>query len=402
MTRRRSGPADPFTPTFGKTPPVLAGRHEELEAWQYALEMGPGAMGRAALITGARGMGKTVMLNEYERIATSEFEWLVISETATAGMMERITRTHLPRMLERLDPKGERRHLLDVQLPAYLGGGGVKTSVENRHPVELDARSQVEAVTELLPEGRGLLITVDEVHRNSSEDMRQLTTIIQHAVREDREVAFVGAGLAAAVKDLLNDDVVTFLRRAARVLLDPVPDHSVRTALVEPARDAGVPFEREAVEAAIRHTRGYPFLLQLVGSQAFRGAVRDGAKTIDVGHVEKAATEAISIMGTHIHEPALNGLSEMDLKYLLAMAVEAQTSNSSLPNTALSNTGLSNTGEVARRLGVSADYAGQYRRRLIEAGLIVAPVRGKVEYALPFLREHLLSRRSDEDATGEP
>lgn len=391
MARRRTGPADPFTPTFGKTPPVLAGRHDELEAWQYALEMGPGAMGRAALITGARGMGKTVMLNEYERIAAREFGWLVISETATAGMMQRITRTHLPRILERLDPKGERRHLLDVQLPAYLGGGGVKTSVENRHPVELDARSQVEAVTELLQDGpqpgRGLLITVDEVHRNSSEDMRQLTTIIQHAVRENREVAFVGAGLAAAVKDLLNDDVVTFLRRASRVMLDAVPDHSVRTALVEPARDAGVPFEREAVEAAIGSTRGYPFLLQLVGSQAFRAAVRDGAKSIDVGHVDKAAAEAIAIMGTHIHEPALSGLSEMDLKYLVAMAVDEQTSG---------------TGEVARRLGVSADYAGQYRRRLIEAGLIVAPARGKVEFALPFLREHLLDRGAQEDATDEP
>jgi len=46
--------------------------------------------------------------------------------------------------------------------------------------------------------------------------LRQFGTTVQHAFREERELMFVGAGLASAVSDLLNDEVLTFLRRADR------------------------------------------------------------------------------------------------------------------------------------------------------------------------------------------
>lgn len=63
--------------------------------------------------------------------------------------------------------------------------------------------------------GTGLLITVDEVH-SAREDLRDLAATVQHLVHEDRDIALAMAGLPWAVSDMLNDDVLTFLRRATR------------------------------------------------------------------------------------------------------------------------------------------------------------------------------------------
>ena len=75
---------NPFTPTFGTSPPLLVGRDPLIEEFADALEDGPGAPGRATLYTGARGSGKTVLLNEVEDRAQAA-GWLVVSETATPG-----------------------------------------------------------------------------------------------------------------------------------------------------------------------------------------------------------------------------------------------------------------------------------------------------------------------------
>ena len=58
--------ANPFHPSFGVSPPLLVGRDSMIEDFVEGLEDGPGAAGRATLYTGARGSGKTVMLNAIE------------------------------------------------------------------------------------------------------------------------------------------------------------------------------------------------------------------------------------------------------------------------------------------------------------------------------------------------
>src|SRR4051794_38045568 len=96
--------ANPFTPTFGTSPPLLVGRDTDLEDFRAGLRGGPGSPERATLVTGLRGTGKTVMLNAYEDVAGTE-GWLVISETATPNLIDRILHEHLPRLLSDVDPR---------------------------------------------------------------------------------------------------------------------------------------------------------------------------------------------------------------------------------------------------------------------------------------------------------
>ena len=86
---------NPFRPTFGTSPPLLVGREAQLDAFAASLEEGPGSPGRATVYTGARGVGKTVMLNAVEDLAR-QFGCLVVSETATPGLVDRLIRDGLP------------------------------------------------------------------------------------------------------------------------------------------------------------------------------------------------------------------------------------------------------------------------------------------------------------------
>ena len=61
---------NPFKPSFGSNPPVLVGRDRDLDDFALGLEEGPGSPNRAPIFTGARGVGKTVMLSEVSERAS--------------------------------------------------------------------------------------------------------------------------------------------------------------------------------------------------------------------------------------------------------------------------------------------------------------------------------------------
>ena len=89
---------DPFTPAFGVSPPLLVGRDDLIAEFASSLADDRGPSTRARIYTGSRGIGKTVMLNEVERVAR-EHGWLVISETAYAGFVARLTNIAPPGLL---------------------------------------------------------------------------------------------------------------------------------------------------------------------------------------------------------------------------------------------------------------------------------------------------------------
>ncbi len=364
---------NPFRPTFGVSPPVVAGRYDLLEHFRIGLVEGPGSPARASLYVGPRGSGKTVLLNELEKLA-GEQGWEVIAETATDGLIDRLVHQHLPALLARLDPHA----VATAVRNASAFGVGVGVERTERHHHEPGLRSQLALLTEIIMDrsaGSGVVITLDEVHSGSLAELRELGTTIQHCFREQRPVAFAAAGLPVAVQErLLNDKVLTFFRRADRHHLGAVPLDEVRIALEEPIRTAGKQIESSALDLAVLATRGYPFLIQMVGWQVWRAA--GNANAITTATAERALPIAIARMGDLVHEPALADLSRGDQQFLAAMAIDD---------------GPSRTGMIARRLEVTDAWASQYRRRLIDAELIHPVRRGEFEFELPYLRDYLRS-----------
>jgi hypothetical protein len=362
--------ANPFHPGFGVSPPLLVGRDTLLDDFAEAIEDGPGAAGRATLYTGARGAGKTVMLNAVEDKAKS-YGWLVISETASPGFVHRLTDQHLPRLLRDFDPNTVARRLSGLTGP--FGAGCLTWTQVEEHVVEMGLRNQIELLTDLLKEHEtGLLITLDEIHQRQVAELRELATTVQHAFREERDLAFVGASLATAVSDILDDEVLTFLRRAERHTLGAVGQQDVERALREPIVAAGRQVPDEALRVMVEGTSGYPYLIQLVGAQTWR--LHPSAQAITEDDAYKGVANALRRLGSLVYEPALAGASAIDKSFLLAMAKDD---------------GPSKMADVQRRMGVDENYASQYRLRLIAQELIVSIRKGYVDFALPYLREYL-------------
>ena len=48
--------------------------------------------------------------------------------------------------------------------------------------------------------------------------------------------------------------------------------------------------------------------------------------------------------------------------------------------------------DIAKRMKVSLSYAGHYRRRLINQGIISESGRGKIVFSMPMLKELLMKR----------
>jgi hypothetical protein len=363
-------PRNPFKPTFGVSPPLLAGRDNLIEDFADALDDGPGTPVRATIYTGARGTGKTVMLNAVQDEARSR-GWLVIAETATPGLLQRITGEHLPQLLTEQDPKATRRRLTGITAPGGIGGASWET--KDLHEVIPGLRSQIVSLCGTLAMGEtGLVITVDELHRGLFDELAQLCTVVQHAFREELELVFVGAGSSAAVSDLLSEGVLTFLRRAERHDLGKVADSDVALAIEHPITSAGRAIAREALDTVVAATAGYPFLIQLIGYRIWRQ--HPDRKTITTDDVRVGVDEARRRLGSLVHDPAFQACSEVDKTFLLAMARDD---------------GPSKISEIASRLEVKADYANVYRARLIDNQLIEPVGRGRLDFALPGLREYL-------------
>ncbi|QTX03348.1 AAA family ATPase [Agromyces archimandritae] len=356
-------PENPFKPSFGSTPPVLVGRDDELEDFAIGLEEGPGSPNRATIFTGARGVGKTVMLTEVASHALSA-GWISADATAEAGMLEELHDQLLVKGRELL-PSPSR----DV---TSFGAGGLSIGIAPGDRRELSWRQRMEAIIRTLNErGAGILITVDEVH-SGVEELRRLAAAYQHFVRDDLDVAIAFAGLPSAVSALLNDKVLTFLRRAHRVTLEDVPLEAVERALQATITGHGRRIDPEALRAAAEATLGYPFLIQLVGFHIWR---QHPARAV-ITHEDVVAgiSAARRRLGTTVHEAGLADLSDVDRTFLVAMAQDPERSK---------------LAAIAARMGVTAGYASQYRARLIEAGMIAPAGHGLVVFAVPYLREYL-------------
>lgn len=362
---------NPFKPSFGASPPVLAGRTEELEVFVDAIDAGPGAPGRAMLITGSRGSGKTAMLNALES-AARERGWLVISQTARRGVAVEIRDTQLPTLLREYAADAVESRVIGANLNLPGVGGGLTRSRTENYPVTPSLRSYLEKLADALPTGQGVLLSIDEVHSGAAQDLEEITQVVQHAFREERQVALVAAGLPLAVDDLLAFPGMTFIRRAERFSMNDVPDADVRRALQIPIEQAGRRIDPDALDVLADGAEGYSFLLQLVGYHAWNSSRRHDVISLADAHV--GVDQAVTRLGRLVHEPALKDISATSRAFVAAMAVDDGTSR---------------VADVAGRLGIDGNNANQYRRRLIAAELIEPAGHGLVRFTLPHLRDYL-------------
>jgi len=364
--------SNPFSPTFGASPPVLAGRDDILDDVDDAFETGPTHPDYTTLFIGIRGAGKTVMLNAIEDLARAR-GWMTVSDNAQPeGLLTRLQRSTVV-LLASLEGAGPSRRLTGVK----AGGLGVEFELLPEVARTRDLRQVLTALGDALAEqGTGLLITIDELQSGALAEVREFGAVLQHVTRrEQRPIAFAGAALPQIENTLLSDDTATFLQRCSRYDVDRLAPSATRRAIAEPIEARGGTIDDEALERAVEATSGYAFMVQLVGFHSWKAAA-DPTAGITTAEIATGVTEAERRIGRLVFAPTWRGLSAVDRRFLMAMAVDD---------------GESRLADVAARLDVGTKYAGVYRRRLIDAGMIIPTGKGRIDFTHHATREWLRS-----------
>lgn len=357
---------NPFRPSAGATPPEIVGRAGLLDEFQYGLRLGSGAPGLLTIFTGARGIGKTVMLGAAHDAARQE-GWAVIAETATEGFMGRIGEA-MRTLTEELGSGPQNRRI------TAIGAAGFSITTQLAPERQVAWRRLGEELLQLLNDrNTGLIITVDEIHAADRNELAQLAASVQHFIQDRLPIGLVFAGLPAAVSDLLNEGVATFLRRADKIDLHAAGIRDVERSFTSIFAAAGFDIPPHLVQEAASSTGGYPFLIQLVGYFLWREAENNNG-AVTAAEADRAVQAAHRRNARTVIEAALSTASGKDLDFLRAMAQDD---------------GPSIAGDIGQRLKAKTNLIANYRSRLLAAGLVEPAGHGKIDFAIPGLRQYL-------------
>ena len=356
-----------FQPTFGNRPEQYIGRDGLIEKFMAGLKEPIGSRDRCTLFLGQRGMGKTALLLELSDRA-QKVGYVVARVTAHEGMPQAI--------IEQLQLNGskyfdnEKRKLTGVTagVLGFTFGLTFSEAAERQYGF----RSKMSLLCDKLAEkGMGALILIDEVRTSSA--MREVAAAYQELVGDRKNVAIAMAGLPHAVSKLLNDSVLTFLNRANREELGLISTNLIRAYYNKAFKSIKIEAPDEILDRAALSTRGFPYLMQLIGYYVIQYTPAHGVVTEAI--MDKAEKAALGDMDKNVFEPILNPLSDNDKLFLTAIARCGETVT---------------TAKLQAELGPQGPAIQPYRKRLIEAGVIESPRRGELVFAVPYLSEYLL------------
>lgn len=358
--------SNPFTPVFGKVPLYLAGRGGIIDDSLTTLDNPDNSPDRCTMFVGARGSGKTALITYLAQEARAR-GWIASNVTATKGMLEDILQQAIAASSHLID-NASSVHLASVSVAAL---GSVGFTRDQAAPANWRTRMN-SLLDQLAKTGTGLLITVDEVDP-SLDEMISLVTTYQHFVREDRRVVLLMAGLPHRISALLSGESTSFLRRAARKSLGPIPSYEVEEAFRSTVMDGGKRIDEDALQTAVERIDGFPFMLQLVGYRSWNASHDEGVISID--HVRQGVGLAQEELESRVFDATLSELSQADIEFLLAMSQDD---------------GKTLQANLKTRLAKSPSHVSIYKKRLLEAGVIDEPVRGKLVFALPGFKDYLI------------
>ena len=362
-------PAPPYTPGFGRRPPVVAGRDALIDDVARVLELGPEHPRFCRALLGSRGTGKTVLLDVFGEVASKELGWAVLhvqalqEESVVAVLLLRIAEVVRP--WERFGPSSK-----DLQAQLRVGEDSARAAVEQVHnggsggaaAAFEDALGYVGSFA--AAHRTGLLVTVDEAQMAPQEDLSAVARALQTVVaRRLQPVAVVFGGLET-FRDRLGG-AGTYASRLPVEELGNLEPSAARLAPVEPAARRHVAWEDQALGLLVRRSGGHPYYLQLFGWHAWEAA--QGEATITLAHAKAGLRSARAELAGQ-YEVTWARLRPQERDYLAAVA-------------SLAGTGGAGVEEVARSLGKEPKQLAVARDRLLHMhGLLEVPERAQVRF----------------------
>ena len=395
---------NPYAPGAGQRPPELAGRDEQLRAFDVVLErVARGRPERSLVLTGLRGVGKTVLLNAL-RSAAVRRRWGTgkLEARPDQGLRRPLSSALHQAVRELGHPQADDvDHVLGVIKAFAQREAGANAKLADRWNPGIDAPAAkgradsgdieidlVELFTDLgglaADVGKGIAVFIDEMQDLGPDDVSALCAACHEISQSGLPVIVVGAGLPHLPAVLsASKSYSERLFRYQRI--DRLDRLAADLALTAPAEDEDAAYTDEALAAMHARTGGYPYFIQAYGKAVWDLAPRSPitAEDVAVAGPEAEAELAVGFFGSRF-ERATPG--ERD--YLRAMA-DTAVAIAERGEDEVDDIGSVPTAEVAGLLGKKPQSLSPARDSLLKKGLIYSGERGRIAFTVPHFGRYL-------------
>jgi hypothetical protein len=388
---------NPFSPGAGSPPHELVGRDPILEEARILLGRTKNRRPeKSILLTGLRGVGKTVLLNEIQCLAREDGYSTIFIEAHEHKDLGTLIVPYLRKLLFELDRMagmGDKVKRGLAVLRSFIGS--LKVTIDevsigldiepergsaDSGDLEIDLPNLFIAIGEAALDRKcAVAIMIDEIQYFTQKELGALIMAMHKIQQFQLPVALVGAGLPI-LPGLAGNSKSYAERLFSFPDMGELSKEDAARALKEPAEAAGVRFESEALEEIFRLTKGYPYFLQEWGYQAWNVA-KTNLITLEV--VREATVKVIPRLDKNFFRVRFDRLTPKEKKFLRAMAQLG-------PHT-------HRTGDIANALGIKISGLGRLRADLINKGMIYSPSYGDMAFTVPLFDEFMIRAIPDFD-----
>lgn len=353
------------------------------------------------MLTGLRGVGKTVMLGELRSRALRRGWATGKVEVKSGASLRRPLSAALHRAVRDLAVRHRAPDRVDdvlgvlkaFALKANPEGTGMRDKWQpgidvpatrgraDSGDIEIDLVELFTCVAELAADvGTGLVLLLDEMQDLGADDVSALCAACHELSQSGAPLVVVGAGLPHVPSVLAASK--SYSERLFRYLrIDKLDPAAAEQAVRTPVQREDAEIDDDALAALYETSGGYPYFVQAYGKAAWDAAPGERITAADViiAGPEAEAELAVGFFGSRLERA-----TPAEREYLYAMAELADLNGA--PDEAVP------TAQVAEHLGRKASSLSPARDSLLKKGLVYATERGFVAFTVPHFGRFLAGK----------
>ena len=378
---------NPFSPGAGAPPPELVGRDAILEEAKILL-------GRVRLrkpvqgcmLTGLRGVGKTVLLSEVKRMAYAQSVIPIAVEATEEKPIGALLAAPLKKVLFELDRMEGAKDKVKrgiVALKNFIGTiridiGDIGIGIEPQRgfadsgDLEYDLGELFSCVAEAAAEkGRGVVLLIDEIQYLPEKELGALIMAMHRMQQDSLPLAAIGAGLPFLPG--MAGNAKSYAERLFRFPdVGALTEKQAMQAICKPMELAGVHVLPDAAHDIYESTYGYPYFLQEWGYQLWNHVQREPITVDDVEAVRARVQERLDGSFFRVRIERLTR-SEKDFLYAMAKVKSSKI----------------RIGDLAKIMKIPVASLSPRRSSLIKKGMVYSPSYGELAFTVPLFGEYL-------------
>lgn len=367
----------PFTPFLGTVPKAFVGREKQIERFKTSLDDAKYNKPSSILLTGQRGIGKTVLLKYFSGIAReSQFYpvYLPLDESSStpAALAKRIFSRVKTVLEDEFTMLKAKKFIKQIDHKLSLKLQDMELQISSSLKAEEIREDNFSISFGRLLNKRQVCVFTDETQSVLSNGMARfiVNTLYSELPDYASNWVFVLAGVPILEEKILKATPAD--RAFQQMELSALTSHEVTAILQNTAKDTKVRFQKDACELIAQDTHGMPYYVQFFGDKLFN-LVETGTISTDFYAKKKSLVfEELSqtVFTTRIKDLQKRGLYADVLLQLAFMDRQEGVSVS----------------EISNRIPT---YPGPYIQDLETKGLIIRTSRGKYRVTDGLFKEWL-------------